>query len=170
MIDPTHLRCVTALVQAVPGAQLVLHTRSGTAVTVGHHPSSDLSSCSLRRTLMAHTLDGSAAVCERLERAEVGGSMRAIGAGLHLASPGATVWFATSLVSAAVLREIELATSDEHGLVGDADVRLLGDEGLGVTLVEVASDQVDPIEVAMALAGRLLLIELDQSSARVRWP
>lgn len=168
MIDPNHLRCVTALVQAVPGAQMVLHTTSGAAVTAGRHPSCEIDSYSLRLLLSGEPTDYPASVCERIERIVLEGSAREIGGGLHLAAPGATVWFATVLPTNVVLDEIREAYADGGpNLLADSDVRVIQDDRLGVTLLEVSSDEVDPIEAAMALAGRLLIAEIEHHPAHL---
>ncbi len=174
MIDPVHLRCVTALAHAVPGAHLVMETTRGDAVTIGRHPSADMTICSLRKMLMAQTGGGAFAVCEGIDSVEAAGSVRPIGAGLHVASPGADVWFATTLVAPVVTREVTAATAESaiaaegDGLLVQTDVTLLPDEALGVTLVEISSDQVDPIAAAMGLCSRLLMAEVEAYPARMR--
>lgn len=169
MIDPNHLRCVTALVQAIPGAQMTLHTTSGGCVTAGRHPSCEIDSYSLRLLLMGESTELPSSVCERIERAEIEGSVREIGAGLHVASPGANVWFASVLPTQAVLEEIRVAVDGgSNSLLAASDVSVVQDDGLGVTVVEIASQEVDPIEAAMSLSTRLLLAEIEQHPARSR--
>lgn len=174
MVDPVHLRCVTALVHAVPGAHLTMETRRGDIVTIGRHPAADMTICSLRKMLMAQTGGGAIAVCDGIATVDAAGSVRPIGAGLHLASPGADVWFASTLVAQVVLREAAAATAegvaaaDGDGLLVQADVTVLPDEALGVTLVQISSDQVDPIAAAMTLCSRLLIAELEAHPARMR--
>lgn len=168
MIDPVHLRCVTALAQVVPGAHLIMDTSGGDIVTVGTHPSSDMSVDSMRKMLMAQTDAGTLALCDGIDDVQVAGSVRPIGAGLHLASPGADVWFATTLVTQAVVRETGVIVAEGDSLLVQADVAVMPDEALGVTLVQVASEQVDPIAAAMTLCGRLLLAEIEAHPARTR--
>lgn len=168
MIDPNHLRCVTALVQAIPGAQMVMHTTSGASVTAGRHPSCEIDSYSLRFLLSGEPSDYPTSVCERIEQVVLEGSAREIGAGLHVASPGATVWFATVLPTDIVLDEIRQAyAAGGPNLLADSDVRVIQDDRLGVTLLEVSSEEVDPIEAAMALSGRLLIAEIEHHPAHL---
>jgi hypothetical protein len=135
--DRALLRQVVALAHAVPGAELRLRTAHGAVVSVGRHPSHDLTPCQARAALLVAT-DPEAPDCYRsVVDAELAGSVHDTGGGLLALDGGdrEVRWFATCLHPNDV---VHVALAD-RGVPGDAiEAAVTPDAQLGAAVVRVS--------------------------------
>lgn len=134
--DRALLRQVVALAHAVPGAELRLVTGHGGVVTVGRHPSHDLTPCQARAALLAAAVPDGPDCFRAVVDVEVAGSVRDAGGGLLAldGGDGEVRWFATCLHPNDV---VHVALRD-HGVPADAiEAGVMPDTELGVAVVRV---------------------------------
>ncbi len=159
------IRLASALVHAVPGAELRLTCAAGVDVVVSRHPAADLTPCAMRQVVIdarrrsAATLGGSVS---RIVELAVGGSMEEFGGGVvRSRTPcGAEQrWLATTLpweLVADLLRELPCPDA-MHATVRP-------DDALAVTLVGVSTTTADLVpqldRLGASLAAQLLVEEL----------
>ncbi|MEM9200680.1 MAG: hypothetical protein AAGC53_03430 [Actinomycetota bacterium] len=147
------LLLATALVHALPGAQLTAVDNLGRRIVVGEHPSCDVDSCRWRSTLVA-SLEGRVRhVADGMQFDTVGGSLEpaATGGFIDRNTPEKR-WFAALLppcVAVDTLRNVELGMLPEEAV--SATVR--PDPELGVTIVGVSIDAPCMIEQLDQLGG-----------------
>lgn len=172
MIDPSLLRCTTALAHCVPGAGLRVRTGDGETISVSHHPGAQLTPCSFRRTVIASSYPGNPSLAQWLNEVEVGGSLSTLGAGLYLSDDHEepAIWFASPLPPAVVVEVLSEPPVDEDEPETNVEVGLKADTALGVTVIGVRRDQSDPghqdvdlVDVALGLHAQCLVAEITRA-------
>jgi hypothetical protein len=158
------LRQLVVLAHAVPGAELRLHAESGEVLTVGRHPSADLTPCQLRRALLSSGTTEGPACFAALVDLRLGGSLSDVGGGFchQTTRVGPQRWFATCLLPEDVAR---IAASIDHGLPRRAiECAVIADVEVGATAVRVRPSsgrfEGDLERVARALYAACLVEEL----------
>lgn len=135
------LRLATALVHAVPGAELRIRTTNSEQICVSHAPAGDIDPCKLRQIVAASACPNRPDLSQRIAEMTVGGSLIDVGGGIAATRCGGREqrWI-TSLLPYQKLTE--LLDDVGHGDVPANAIQasLKPDPELGVTVVGITAN------------------------------
>lgn len=152
-----NLRLATALVHAVPRAELRLTCNGDRQVIVSAHPAADIGICAFRRVVMASACPARPDCSDWIQDLAIAGTLTAVGGGAHVGNDGTHErhWFATLLRPqrvCALLEGLDVAGVSD----GAMTATLKPDPGLGVTVVSTTLDGSWPHQVGAEVATAAL--------------